>query len=227
MKILAMDTAAAACSLALWQDDSVTHHVLKEMSRGHAAELLPLAEELLNKAGLGILDLDALAVTIGPGAFTGLRIGLASARGFAAASNKPVIAVTTLEAIAHGVGAQDCTVLCALDAKRADLYAQVFDGQAQPLCEPVARLPQDVVELLPKECKKVVVAGDSFDRLKDLLAERGLEVIHSEVRLPNAYDVVEIAAAKGLPKEGEGRPSAFYIRPPDAALPKNGGRLRP
>ncbi|WP_135081639.1 tRNA (adenosine(37)-N6)-threonylcarbamoyltransferase complex dimerization subunit type 1 TsaB [Terasakiella sp. SH-1] len=227
MKILAMDTAAAACSVALWQEGAVTHHVLEEMARGHAEKLLPLVQNLLQDADVSIEDLDALAVTVGPGAFTGLRIGLASARGFAAASGKPVIGVTTLESLAHGTGQQACPILCALDAKRADLYAQLFDGDGLPLSEPVARLPENVVDLLPEDCTQVVVAGDSFSRLKDLLAEKGVKAIPSDVRLPNAHDVVEIAAGKGLPKEGEGRPSAFYIRPPDAALPKNGGRLRP
>lgn len=227
MKILAMDTAAAACSVAIWQDNQVSQYEFREMTRGHATELLPMVEAVLDKAGLEVNDLDALAVTVGPGAFTGLRIGLASARGFGAASGLPVIGVTTLETLAYGVGEQDCPVLCALDAKRADLYAQLFDGTGKAVSEPVARLPEHVVDLLEEGMKKVVVAGDSFARLKDLLAHKGIEAVASDITLPDARHVVEIAALRGLPQASQSRPSAFYIRPPDAEIPKNGGRLRP
>jgi len=227
MKILAMDTAAASCSVAIWRDNKVTHHVLQEMTRGHASELLPLVDDLLNEAGLGVADMDALAVTVGPGAFTGLRIGLSAARGFAVASALPVIGVTTLEALAFGVKEADCPILCVLDAKRADLYNQLFNPDGSPLGEAQALLPEQVVAHLPETCKKVIVAGDSFDRLKDLLQERGIEAVCSEVHFPDARYVVEIAARRGLPDTDQARPSAFYIRPPDAALPKNGGRLRP
>jgi len=227
MKIMAMDTAAASCSVAIWQDDCVTHQVLKEMQRGHASELLPLIESLLKDAAMEVADLDALAVTVGPGAFTGLRIGLAAARGFGVASKLPVIGVTTLEAMAHGVGDVDMPVLCALDAKRADLYAQVFDGPGTASCEPQALLPENVVKLVPESVGKIIVAGDSFGRLEELLKDRGIEAIQSDISLPDAKYVVEVAANRGIPPKGQPHPSAFYIRPPDAALPKNGGRLRP
>ncbi len=228
MQILAMDTAAAACSVALWRDGAVAVHEFQAMTRGHATELLPMVESVLKDAGVTIPELDALAVTVGPGGFTGLRIGLASARGFGAASGLPVIGVNTMEALAQGVGQVDCPVLCLLDAKRADLYAQLFDGQGNPISEPVARLPQDVVGLLSEQSsKKVIVAGDSFDRVKDLLAEEGFLAEQSDVFLPDARHVVEVAAQKGLPAKDKARPSALYIRPPDAELPKNGGRLRP
>lgn len=227
MKILAMDTAAASCSVAIWQDNNVTHSILQEMTRGHASELLPMISNMLDEAGLSVKEMDALAVTVGPGAFTGLRIGLAAARGFGVASGLPVIGVTTLEALAFGVGKQDCPILCALDAKRADLYCQLFDGMGQACTPAQALLPENVVKILPDDCTKVVVCGDSFHRVKDLLKDRGVEAVCSDVTLPEARYVVQIAAAKGLPDADQARPSAFYIRPPDAALPKNGGRLRP
>jgi len=227
MKILAMDTSAAACSVAVWQNDTVTHHNFQEMARGHASELMPMIASLLQDASLEISDFDALAVTVGPGAFTGLRISLAAARGFAAASGLPVIGVTTLEALSHGAGEVSIPVLCALDAKRADLYAQVFDGHGNPTTQAVARLPEDVVNLFSGEKGKVLIVGDSFDRVKDILLDQGYQPEQSDLRLPDARHVAEVAAQKGLPVGEEARPSAFYIRPPDAALPKNGGRLRP
>lgn len=227
MKILAMDSAAASCSVALWQDDALKDQALKEMTRGHASELLPMVEALLAKNALSVSDLDAFAVTIGPGAFTGLRIGLSAARGFAVATKKPVIGVTTLEALNQGVTERPGPVLCALDAKRADLYAQVFARDGTALSEPVARLPEDLMSLIPPDAKTVTVCGDSFDRVKNLLQSQGVTPICSEVRLPQACYVAEIAKERAATVDGQARPSALYIRPPDAALPKNGGRLRP
>ena len=229
MKILAMDTAAAACSVALWDTDHISQHDFQEMSRGHAAELIPIVQGVLDKAGLGIEGLDALAVTIGPGAFTGLRIGLSSARGFATASGLAVIGVTTLESLSRAVPFSErkaMPLLCCLDAKRADIYAQVFDDMGQALGEPVARLPDDVLSLLPEKSGPVLVAGDCYERMREALNSKGYEAHQSSAYLPDARFVAEIAAERGL-KDYKGVPSALYIRPPDAALPKNGGRLRP
>lgn len=229
MKILAMDTAAAACSVALWDKDHISQHDFQEMSRGHAAELIPIIKGVLDKAGLGIEDLDALAVTIGPGAFTGLRIGLSTARGFATASGLPVIGVTTLESLSRAVPAAErktMALLCCLDAKRADIYGQFFDEKGQAMGEPVARLPDDILSLLPEESGPVLVAGDCYERMRDALISSGYEPHKASAYLPDARFVAEIAAERGL-KNYEGVPSALYIRPPDAALPKNGGRLRP
>lgn len=227
MKILAMDTAAAACSVAIWVEGTIVAHEFRAMARGHAAELLPMVDRLLQQTGMKIEDFDALAVSVGPGAFTGLRIGLACARGFGVASGLPVIAVTTLEALSEAVLDRDGPVLCALDAKRSDLYAQVFDAKGEPITDAVAKLPQDVVDMVDESVTKVLVAGDCFERLKDLFGQKNIQAIQTEALLPDAKYVAQIAAARGLPEEGEARPSAFYIRPPDAALPKNGGRLRP
>lgn len=229
MKILAMDTAAAATSVAIWQDGAVSHHVFQEMTRGHASDLLPMVEALLQEASLKVEDFDALAVTVGPGAFTGLRIGLACARGFSVAAKLPVIGVTTLEALQEGVKekAKGAKVLCALDAKRSDLYAQFFDQEGNALSEAVARLPEDVVSLMGEEKGAVIFAGDCFDRIKNICEERGFAITQSDVCFPDARYVAAVAAKKGMPPKGQERPSAFYIRPPDAELPKNGGRLRP
>lgn len=229
MKILAMDTAAAACSVAYWDKERICVHEFREMARGHASELVPLIQMVLKQANIQIKDLDALAVTLGPGAFTGLRIGLATARGFATASGLPVIGVTTLEALSHAIPEterQGMPVLCCLDAKRADIYAQVFDENAQGLGRPVAQLPQDIPRLLPISNGPVLVAGDCFERLEPVLLEKGYEPHQASAHLPDARYVAEIAARRGL-KAGETAPAALYIRPPDAAIPKNGGRLRP
>ncbi|MDV7338118.1 tRNA (adenosine(37)-N6)-threonylcarbamoyltransferase complex dimerization subunit type 1 TsaB [Terasakiella sp. A23] len=227
MKILAMDSAAAACSVALLADDQIIAHDFQEMTRGHASELLPMVEAVLENASQSVEEMDAIAVTVGPGGFTGLRIALACARGFGVAAKRPVIGVTTLEALAYGEQDRDRPLLCALDAKRADLYAQYYNVDGTPLSDPVARMPEDIVMMAPKDAEEILVAGDCFARLKPLFEERGITAFETASRLPDAQHIARCAASKGIPNDPNARPSAFYIRPPDAELPKNGGRLRP
>lgn len=227
MKILAMDSAAQACSVAIWQDTGIIAHEFQEMARGHASDLLPMVDRVLAQAQLNVTDMDAIAVTVGPGGFTGLRIALACARGFGVAAKLPVIGITTLEALASAETGRSLPLLTALDAKRADLYAQYFAPDNTALSEPVAQMPEDIVALCPPQTTEVLIAGDCFERLELLFLDKGITPIKAEGRNPDAKAVAMLASERGLPDDVNQRPSAFYIRPPDAALPKNGGRLRP
>lgn len=229
MNILSLDTAASACSCALWQKDRITHWRFEEMQRGHAQALLPMIDDLMKDSGLDFKDLTALGVTIGPGAFTGLRIALATARGLATACDLPLIGVSTLETLNAALSDTERagrTLLCALDAKRADLYVQAFDGKAMPLFDPLACLPQSVPGHLQTTNQKILIAGDSFERIAPPIEEAGLTPIKTEVRLPDARAVCKLVAERGVDHNAV-RPSALYIRPPDAVIPKNQGRLRP
>ena len=102
MKILAVDTALGACSVALLSGDKILAHSFEEMARGHAERLAPMVQETMAKAGIAFSDIDRLAVTTGPGTFTGQRVGLAFMRGLRIALKKPLTGVTTLEAMAAG-----------------------------------------------------------------------------------------------------------------------------
>src|SRR5438552_13886170 len=102
--ILALDSSGAACSTALWRRGAVVARSRREMARGHAEALIPMLVETMSGAGESLKALDAVAVTVGPGAFTGIRIGLAAARGIGLAANIPVVGITTFAAIAEAVG---------------------------------------------------------------------------------------------------------------------------
>src|SRR5882724_7006196 len=114
MKLLAVDTALGACSVAVLDGDTVLAHRFEEMARGHAEALAPMVEEAM--AGMDFAALDRLAVTTGPGTFTGQRVGLAFMRGLRIALHKPLIGVTTLEAIAAATSGVKAAVIH--DAKR-------------------------------------------------------------------------------------------------------------
>ena len=124
MRLLAIDTAMAACSAAVLEEgaDLPRAAACVAMERGHAEALAPMVAEAMAKARLGFRDLDRIAVTIGPGTFTGVRIGLALARGLGLALAVPVIGIETLTAIAANEPADGLPLLVAADARREEVY---------------------------------------------------------------------------------------------------------
>jgi len=223
MLVLALDAAMSACSAALWQDGRTLALRSRPMERGHAEALLPMIESVMAEGGRTYAELDLIAATLGPGAFTGIRIGLAAARGLALAAQKPCAGVTTLEALAaaarvmHG-GA----VLAVVESRRADVFAQAFDFSGAAL-GPAAALPPDglaefvrVAGLAPG----FVLAGDGAARAAAALAQAGIVAQTNDfARVPDPAVVAAIAAgrhgqASALP------PRAFYLRPPDVTFPK-------
>jgi len=140
MTLLGFDTATSACSAALWADGEVTAYRCIEAGGKHAEALVPLLREVSAEGGVPLSAMDRFAVTVGPGSFTGIRIGLATARGLALALDRPLIGLSTLEVLAAGVPAAERhgSTLAALDAGRGHLYAQLFDRTLDALCEPRA-----------------------------------------------------------------------------------------
>ena len=137
-RILAFDTSAGALSIALAEDGVCVAEHHEAMARGQAEALIPAIDALLAQTGWGYDALDLIAVTIGPGGFTGLRIGLAAARGLALALNIPAIGAITLEVIAAEVGELNpgTPFIAALDSKRNDWYRQLFGVDGMPRGEP-------------------------------------------------------------------------------------------
>ena len=228
MNLLAFDTATTGCSAAAFIDGTLSGHRSAAMARGQSEALMPMIDEVLSDAGLTYQNLSALAVTVGPGAFTGLRIGLAAARGLAIGLGLPLAGVTTLEAVASSVPddiRDGRHVAVALDSKREDLYFQVFDPDLVPLSAPAAVMPENLLQACPGA--DLVVAGDAEDRALNALAGYQGKVIPAGVSgVPDAALVGIIALGRPLPAAGD-PPAPIYLRPPDAVRPKNGGRLRP
>ena len=231
MKVLGLDTATSGCSAALWEGTAgltvgarVTVRRSAPMARGQAEVLVPLAQEVLAEAGAGFGDLDRIAVTVGPGAFTGLRIALAAARGIAVARDLPVVGITSFDAIAHGVPEAERAgrpLLVAVDSRRAEPFLQLYDAALAPLGEPAMPDPAAIPGWLDALCPPgpLLLAGDAAAALVPLLAGRvGLEVAAGD-GLPDAAVVAALGAARptGLPAE------PFYLRPPDVTLPKAAG----
>ncbi|MCE8000239.1 MAG: tRNA (adenosine(37)-N6)-threonylcarbamoyltransferase complex dimerization subunit type 1 TsaB [Rhodobiaceae bacterium] len=217
--LLAIDTGQAACSVALWREGAVAGHRLLPMPKGHAEALVPMIEEVQSETGFAFEGLDALAVTVGPGTFTGLRVGLATARGLAVAAGKPLIGVTTLEAIAWPVrreAEEGTAIVASFDARRNEAYLQCFAPDGTGLTEPALVSLDDVTAHVPD--LPLLCVGTGAELVRDRLSEHTHPIgLSSAAPLPDARVVAEIAAGR-LP-EADGLPGPLYLRAPDAKLP--------
>lgn len=215
MKVLAFDTAAAVCAVALLDGGRVVARE-RPMARGHAEALLPMVGEVLDAAGLGFADLDLLAVTVGPGAFTGLRVGLAAARGLRLATGLPCLGVSTLEALAATARRQTgcrLPVLAVLDTRRGDVYAQVFAGDGTPAGAACAVAIDGLPALLGDG--GVCVAGDAADAAAAGLRAAGIAAEVAEIAAPAADIVAALALARWQAGErDEAPPEPIYLRAP-------------
>ena len=142
MRVLAIDTALEACSAAVLDTElgTIVAHESLPMLRGHAEALLPLIARVMDRAGLEFAALDRIAVTTGPGSFTGLRVGIAAARGIALAAGKPAVGLSTLAAYAAPFVAADDTlsVVAVIDARHDHVYLQVFGPGGRTIVAPRA-----------------------------------------------------------------------------------------
>lgn len=218
--LIAFDAAGGSCGAAVWRDGKILAEKLEEMHRGQAERLVPMIEEVLAQARVSHGALDALAVTVGPGAFTGVRIGLAAARGYALALGLPQIGVTTFEALAEATVAGERAgrrLLVVIDAKRADFFCQLFNSELAPLGEPFASNAGDIASRLG--AGPLLLAGDASAQ-----ALPGLEGF--DCRLAGAAGrtqpscVAKVAARRSLPEPDAPPPAPLYLRAPDVSKPK-------
>lgn len=224
MKILAVDTALGACSVAVTDDDAVLAHRFVVMARGHAEALAPMVEAAMAEAGVAFSALDRLAVTTGPGTFTGQRVGLAFMRGMRIALARPLIGVTTLEAMAAAALAEtDAPVAAALhDARRGEVYLEAVTRDA-PLLPVQVQTFDDAIALLKNALSpfaKVALAGTAGEAGAEALNAVGVKAVVSSVVQPDALWVARLAR---LAPETERPPRPLYLRPPDARLPARPG----
>jgi tRNA threonylcarbamoyladenosine biosynthesis protein TsaB len=219
VKILAFECATIRCSAAVWQDGVVRAHAGSDAAHGATETLVPMLSQVLETAGLELAAIERLAVTVGPGHFTGLRAGLAVARGLVVATGIPAVALTTLEVVAAATDRADRRgrhVLVAIDSKRAEPYLQIFDEALAPLSEPVASEIADFA-VLHRHGPPLLVAGDAGPAVADALRRAGREaVLAPGSQQPDAAVVAAIAAER-RPVDGPLRP--FYLHAPAVKLP--------
>jgi tRNA threonylcarbamoyladenosine biosynthesis protein TsaB len=217
--LVGFDTSTAATSACVLRADGEAFEHVPPPERlleppGHSRELLSAVEGLMTRAGIGWADVEGVAVGVGPGTFTGLRIGVATARALATAAHVPVHPVSSLAALAAGMG-DPPLALPLIDARRGEVFGALYRGGEQ-LVEPFAARPDQVAERAGRELAGAQSAGDGSIRFRQILEAAGVRVAPdgSGLHVVRALHVCRLAA--GVRAE---RPEAVlptYIRDPDA-----------
>jgi tRNA threonylcarbamoyladenosine biosynthesis protein TsaB len=216
MMLLAIDTAGVDCSAAVYDasQEKILASVTDRIGKGHAERLMAMIDDVLETAGVALSDLTRIAVTIGPGSFTGIRVGVAAARGLALALQADAVGVTTLSALARAHLAADASrpVIAAMDAKRDEIYAQVFAPDGSALTQAAAISLEDLRHLA--QIHGAAVTGSA----SALLAGEGAA---SE---PDRFDIAMVARIGAEAHVDAARPKPLYLRGPDAK-PQDGFAL--
>ena len=226
--LLAIETAGSACSAAVGRGRQVLAAERQAMRYGHVEALLPIVDRVVAASGVTRAALDGVAVGVGPGGFTGIRVGLGAAQGIALALKVRLIGVTSFAAVAVTLPSGAGSVLVALDSRREDFYVQLFDrASGLPLAEPAAVMPADLAEQVSEaaDAGPLLIAGDIVEATAAALAGRfPIEIAGNSA--PDARGVL-MAALRQVEREPGGtlvRP--LYLRPPDVTVPKNSPAVR-
>ena len=210
--ILALDTCLGASSVAILQGDRVLAARSEPMTRGHQERIGVLAREVAAEAGVRFPELTRIGVTVGPGSFTGLRVGLAFAKGLATALSIPCVGVNTLEALAAGVPGGGF-IAAVLDARMSQVYLQIFDGG-------VALMAPDALDLGSAAARLAELHGGQAVTLVGSGAPLLAQIVPgATVLTPVSADpvaVARLAAARPAPAHS---PRPLYLRAPYATLP--------
>ena len=222
MNVLAFDTAMGALSAAIWSDGHIISARHAILSRGHAEKLMPMVADVCDEAGLEVASCDRIGVTIGPGTFTGQRVGLAAARAMKLGTSLDLVGVTTLQALAAAVedAATDDAIVSVIDARRGELYVQAFSPTLEDLSPPAVLSPPDAVIRIHKLDRPLIIVGTGAGLMAPVLADKGAQFRYSTASAqPDARLVARLAAAADMSVPQV--PSPLYLRAPDAKLPQS------
>ncbi|NMM44956.1 tRNA (adenosine(37)-N6)-threonylcarbamoyltransferase complex dimerization subunit type 1 TsaB [Rhodospirillaceae bacterium KN72] len=225
MIVLGLDCAGAACSAAIIDGDTIRARYQEEMQRGQAERIVPMIADCLHDAGLNVAALDGIAVTVGPGAFTGVRIGIAAAQGLSRAADIPLIGVTVTECLAAAIPADtDRPLAVVIDSRRADPFIEIFQARDMTWIGDGARAVAATVDALSAEIpENAVLIGDYADRLRDLI---GRGTVLSALPYPDPAAVARLG--RDRLRVGTGKPAVpLYLRAPDVSAPSRDKARRP
>ncbi|MCL1902909.1 MAG: tRNA (adenosine(37)-N6)-threonylcarbamoyltransferase complex dimerization subunit type 1 TsaB [Oscillospiraceae bacterium] len=213
MLILGLESSAVAASCAITQDSKILGYACVNVRITHSQTLIPLVEGVLKAAGLSLDDIDALAVSNGPGSFTGLRISVSAVKGLALARGLPVCGVSTLLSLAHNLTGRDVIACAVMDARRNQIYNALFDINGEDITRltpdraiSLDELSEELADITEKE---IVLVGD------------GAELVESQLYLPVAAEIIRYQNAASVCLSAKDFITAkelmpVYIRKPQA-----------
>src|SRR5271155_1599007 len=223
--VLAIDSAGSACSVAVGLGEMVVAEERIDTMHGQAEAMLPLVDKTMREAGQVPAALDLVVATVGPGSFTGIRVGLAAARGIALATGTRLLGVTSFNAVAVEAARSDCSeircLLIALESRREDLYVQFFDPLGDPLREPGAIMPFMLGEAVAMTvgARPLLIAGDAAQRASVALAQRANIAVLAD-SAPGAVGALRAGLRQLRLGKAADAPRPLYLRPPNVTLPE-------
>ena len=231
MRILAFDTATRATTVALSEAGVPGEGTVEARddpppgSRpGHVSRLLPLIAEVMERGELGFTDVDRLAVGVGPGTFTGLRIGIATAQALARAASLPVVGVPTLRSLAAAAEGVDevaglDAVAAVLDARRGEVYAGVWRLGGESVMEARALAPEQLASWLERSRLRLLAVGEGAIEFRGILRRSGAHIPPDESELHRVSAAAHLRIAEQLPAGSADEIQPQYIRLPDVREP--------
>ena len=217
MIVLALESSAIAASAALQKDDRLLAEMTLNRGNTHSENLLPMVESLLSRLDLTIDNIDLFAVSVGPGSFTGVRIGVATVKGLAFGKGKPCVGVSTLEALAENLAFLSDSLICpVMNARRNQVYTALFRGKNRLLPDSAISVAE-LENILSAYSEPVLFVGDGYDLVTSQIKHPYLPV-PERLRLQSAASVACVA----LRKTAEGKSltdaqlSPVYLRPSQA-----------
>ena len=219
MLVMGLDTSLQRCSVAILKNGALLAAQSKDLEKGHAEHLAPMAAAALSEAAISIRALDRVGVVVGPGGFSGVRVGLSFARGLAIGADLDVVGVTSLAALARNLTEAPPSALIAplIDARRGQLYAGLYEQSGAVLAPPFVASPDDV-----------------FTKLKSAAQERPVSLIGTgaalmaqedpcllKPKIPMQIDARNVALLAAVAAAPSASPAPLYLRAPDAKPPKS------
>ncbi len=207
MTILAMEASGQVAGCAIYQDGKILGEYNTDFKKTHSQTLMPMLDTVVKMVGLDLSSIDAIAITSGPGSFTGLRIGAATAKGIGLALEKPMIGIPTLDSLAFNLFGTDALVCPLIDARRSQVFTGIYEETEEPIClrESCAVPIEEILQDLNERGRAVIFLGDGAPVYRSVIEET-LKVPFSFAPAHMAVQraaSTAVLAAKKLEKEGE------------------------
>ena len=231
MKVLAFDSVSSSCSVAILDNNKISYSKVLRMERGHAEQLVPMINEAVLTTCDNFSQIDVVGCTVGPGSFTGVRVGLSTAIGLSVSANKPLIGVTSFEAVAEQIKMtkkhSEQLLIVVLETKRNDFFVQTFGVESRPLDRPRSIQAAKFVEYmlsLENPFNHILLAGDGVNRALEYIKDKPANLnltLEEGCGGPLAWDVATLVKAKFELNQSPPVPKPLYLRQPDVTKQKS------
>lgn len=220
MNILALSTTSSSGSIAIYKEDHISYINHLDIKITHSERLLPQIDAGLKNSKIGISDIDLVTIANGPGSFTGVRIGLATAKGICMAHNIPLLPINTLELLANNIAFSTRNILAFIDARMAEVYAALYSPELEIILQETNTKPAEFLKLIKEP---VIIVGDGAKEFKNEILESGIDHTFclEHQNIPLASTLISIALKSKIPDydfESISVLEPYYLRKSQAEL---------